>query len=48
MLFFDKKYILISTEYQLHSVSATTQCPIDNTDAHNQKKEEELQKENPI
>jgi hypothetical protein len=42
--FFDKEYILILRGYQLHPASATTQCPSGNTDAHNQKKEEELQK----
>jgi hypothetical protein len=44
LLFFDEEYILISTRYQLHSISATTQCPSDNTDAHNHKKGENLQK----
>jgi hypothetical protein len=43
--FFDKEYILILRGYQLHPASAITQCPSGNTDAHNQKKEEEeLQK----
>jgi hypothetical protein len=42
---FDKERILISRRYQLHLASAITQCPIDNTDAHIQKEEEEeLQK----
>jgi hypothetical protein len=40
--FLDKEYILISSRYQLHPASATTQCPSGNTDAHSQKKEEEL------
>jgi hypothetical protein len=43
-IFLDKEYILISSRYQLHPASATTQCPSGNTDAHSQKKEEELQK----
>jgi hypothetical protein len=42
--FFDKEYILILRGYHLHLASTTTQCPSGNTDAHNQKKEEELQK----
>jgi hypothetical protein len=36
--FFDKEDILISRRYQLHPASATTYCPIDNTDAHSQNK----------
>jgi hypothetical protein len=42
--FFDKGNILISIKYQLHPASATTHCLSDNTDAHSQKKKEELQK----
>jgi hypothetical protein len=36
--FLDKEYILISSRYQLHPASTTTQCPSGNTDAHSQKK----------
>jgi hypothetical protein len=44
--FFNKEYILISRQYQLHPASATMQCPSGNTDAHNKKEEKELQKKN--
>jgi hypothetical protein len=36
--FFDKEYTLISSRYQLHLASATTQYPSGNTDAHNPNK----------
>jgi hypothetical protein len=36
--FFDKEHILILRRYQLHSASATTQCPSSNTNAHSKKK----------
>jgi hypothetical protein len=36
--FFDKEHMLISRRYQLHPTYATTQCPSDNMDAHNQKR----------
>jgi hypothetical protein len=42
--FLDKEYILISSRYQLHSTSATTQCPSNNTDAHSQKKKKNYRK----
>jgi hypothetical protein len=38
LFFLDKEYILISSRYQLHLASATTQCPSGNTDAHSQKR----------
>jgi hypothetical protein len=43
--FIDKEYILISRRHQLHLTSATTQCPNDIPDAHNQKEEENYRKE---
>jgi hypothetical protein len=45
--FLDKEYILILRRYQLYPVSATTQCPSGNTDAHGQlkqKKKYEIEK----
>jgi hypothetical protein len=38
--FLDKEYILISKRYQIHLISATTQCPNGETDAHSQLEEE--------
>jgi hypothetical protein len=38
LIFFYKKYILISIRYQLYPVSATTQYFNSITDAHSQKK----------
>jgi hypothetical protein len=46
-LVFDKEHILILRRYQLQQASSTMQCPSGNTDAHNQKNEDELQKESP-
>jgi hypothetical protein len=40
LLFFDKKYILISRRYQFDPA-----CPSGNTDAHNQKKKKKYKKE---
>jgi hypothetical protein len=48
IIFFDKEYILISQRYQLHLVSAITHYPSDITDAHSQKKKEELPKKKSI
>ena len=46
-IFFDKGNILISREYQLHSVFATTQCPKDIVDAHSQTQKRRRRKKDP-
>jgi hypothetical protein len=44
VIFFDKKYILISRWYQLHPASTTTQYLNGSTDAHNQKQKDDTKK----